>query len=244
LRLSSIIKTGNRHSILIGELLKIVNDEFSSISKNISVVGIEQTSSGFRKLEKSQVHFPIFNVARSAVKLIKESPLIAQLGCERMVDVFNQYSINEPRILVVGLGPMGSNTLSIFKEKGYFSLGYDIAHHDKSELVHLIRDNTINVVVGVTGSNILDEKQLQEIKDLLGHQLYLISMSSADREFPTTYIRSHGIASSEIHGDVVWDNLILINNGFPITFKGNRYESTPYSFVYHTYTRLDGCGRK
>lgn len=210
-----------------GELLKVVNDRFDSISKDVSLVGIEQTSSGFRKLEKSQVHFPIFNVARSAVKLVKESPLIAQLGCERMISAFNQYSISEPRILVVGLGPLGSSTLSVFKEKGYFVLGYDVAHHDKSELVHLIRDNNINVLVGVTGSNILDEKQLQEIKDILDYKLYLISMSSADREFPAIYIRNHGIASSEIHGDVIWDNLVLINNGFPITFKGNRYESTP-----------------
>lgn len=144
-----------------------------------------------------------------------------------MIDVFKQYSVTEPRILVVGLGPMGSNTLSIFKEKGYFAMGYDIAHHDKTELVNLIRDNNINILVGVTGSNILNEQQLQEIKDLLDYKLYLISMSSADREFPTIYIRKNGIKSSEIHGDVVWDNLILINNGFPITFKGRRYESTP-----------------
>lgn len=210
-----------------GELLRIVNEKFDSISKDISIVGIEQTSSGFRKLEKSQVHFPIFNVARSAVKLVKESPLIAELGCNRMVDAFSQYSISEPRILVVGLGPMGSNTLSIFKEKGYFALGYDSAQHDKSELVNLIRDNNIDVVIGVTGSNILNEEQLQEIKNLLDYKLYLTSMSSADREFPTIYIRKNGTRSSEIHGDVVWDNLVLMNNGFPITFKGNRYESTP-----------------
>lgn len=225
----SKIKTSSKIIILDdgGELLRTVNDKFDSIPKSISIVGIEQTSSGFRKLEKSQVHFPIFNVARASVKLIKESPLIAHLGCIRMVDTFNQYSISEPRILVAGLGPMGSNTLSIFKEKGYFALGYDIAHHDKSKLVHLIRDNNINVLVGVTGSNILTEAQLQEIKDLLDYKLYLISMSSADREFPTIYIRKNGINSSEIHGDVIWDNLILVNNGFPITFKGNRYESTP-----------------
>lgn len=210
-----------------GELLRIVNDKFDSISKDISIVGIEQTSSGFRKLEKSQLQFPIFNVARASVKLIKESPLIAELGCSRMIDAFKQYSIVEPRILVVGLGPMGSNTLSIFKEKGYFALGYDIAHHDKSELVNLIRDNNINVVVGVTGSNILNEEQLQQIKDLLDYKLYLISMSSADREFPTIYMRKNGTRSPEIHGDVIWDNLVLVNNGFPITFKGNRYESTP-----------------
>lgn len=210
-----------------GELLKVINDTFESLPNVVRVMGIEQTSSGFRKLEYTKLHFPVFNVARSAIKLIKESPLIADLGCRRIVDVINLYSISEPRILVVGLGPMGSNTLSILESKGYFTLGYDITHQDKSELIDLIRNNNINVVVGVTGSNILTGDQLQEIKDILDHDLYLISMSSADREFPTTYIRKNGIVPKEIHGDVIWDNLILINNGFPITFKGHRYESTP-----------------
>jgi S-adenosylhomocysteine hydrolase len=210
-----------------GELLKVVNDKFDSLPSGVGVIGIEQTSSGFRKLENIELHFPVFNVARSAVKLIKESPLIADLGCRRIVDVIKQYSILEPRVLVVGLGPMGSNTLSILNAKGYFSLGHDIAHHDKAELIDLVRNNRINVIVGVTGTNILSERQLQEIKDILDYNLYLISMSSADREFPTTYIRQNGVVPKEIHGDVKWDNLVLINNGFPITFKGRRYESTP-----------------
>lgn len=210
-----------------GELLKVVNDKFDSLPSGVRVIGIEQTSSGFRKLENIDIHFPIYNVARSAVKLIKESPLIADLGCRRIVDVINQYSISEPRILVVGLGPMGSNTLSILNDKGYFCHGYDIAHHDEMELIDIVRSNKMNVIVGVTGTNILNEKQLKEIKEVLNYNLYLISMSSADREFPTTYIRQNGIVPKDIHGDVIWDNLILINNGFPITFKGRRYESTP-----------------
>jgi hypothetical protein len=210
-----------------GELLKVVNEEFNAIPQDTSVIGIEQTSSGFRKLEHSQVNFPIFNVARSVVKLIKESPLIANLGFNRMIDVFKQYSIVDPRILIVGLGPIGSSMLSVFNQKEYFTLGYDIAHHDKSELIDLIKNNNVNVVVGITGSNILNEIQLQEIKDGLSNKLFFVSMSSADREFPAVYMRENGTVSAEIHGDVVWENLILINNGFPITFKGNRYESTP-----------------
>lgn len=210
-----------------GELLKVVNDKFDSLPSGVKVIGVEQTSSGFRKLENTALQFPIFNVARSVVKLIKESPLIADLGCQRITDVINRYSILEPRVLVVGLGPMGSNVLSILNTKGYFALGYDIAHHDKVELIDLVRNNKIHVIVGATGTNILNEKQLQEIKDILDYNLYLISMSSADREFPTTYIRKNGIIPKEIHGDVVWDNIILVNNGFPITFKGRRYESTP-----------------
>lgn len=210
-----------------GELLKFVNEKFKLLPAKTAIVGIEQTSSGFRKLENTFLNFPVFNVARSVVKLTKESPLIASLGCQRIIDVINQYSISQPRILVVGLGPIGSNTLSILNSKGYFAIGYDIAHQNKTELTELIDQNKINIVVGATGTNILNKEQLQSIANIVDYNLYLISMSSADREFPTTYIRQNGVISKKIHGDVVWNNLILINNGFPITFKGQRYESTP-----------------
>lgn len=209
-----------------GELLKVVNEKFDLVKHHV-VIGVEQTSSGFRKLENTQLHFPVYNVARSVIKLSKESPLIANLGVGRIVEVITRYGIKEPRVLVVGLGPMGSNTLGILSAKGYFTLGYDIAHHSKKELINLIRDNQINIIVGVTGSNLLGEAQLEEIKKALKENIYLISMSSSDREFPTIFIRKNGKNPDKVHGDVVWDNLYLINNGFPITFKGKRYESTP-----------------
>jgi hypothetical protein len=210
-----------------GELLKVVNDNFNLISPDVSVVGIEQTSSGFRKLENVKIEYPIFNVARSAVKLNKESPLIAELGAERIAQALNKYIVSEPRILVVGLGPLGESTLRALGNKGYFVLGHDVAHHGRQDLIDLIKNNNINVVVGVTGFNILNELQIEELQDYLNSNLYLISMSSADREFPAVFIREKAGLPKNVHDDVSWNNLILVNNGFPITFKGNRYESTP-----------------
>ncbi|MFA7193316.1 MAG: hypothetical protein WC087_00130 [Candidatus Paceibacterota bacterium] len=224
----SSIKSSSRIIILDdgGELLKVANELFEIIPSGVSVVGVEQTSSGFRKLENAEHNFPIFNVARSAIKLTKESPIIADIGCKRIVGVISQYSI-DARILLVGLGPLGSSILSWFKENKYFTLGYDIANHDKTELLDLIQDNNINLIIGVTGSNILDESTLQNIKKSINHNLYLISMSSSDREFPAVYMRKNVSGLNGIHADIKWDNIVLINNGFPITFKGNRYESTP-----------------
>lgn len=210
-----------------GQLLSVANDMFESIPVGTEVVGVEQTSSGFRKLERSLLHFPIFNVARSSIKLIKESPLIADLGCRRIIEVFDHYKIKEPRVLVVGLGPLGSGVISILDSKGYFTLGYDVAHHGASEIVDLIKKNDINVIIGVTGSIILDQQKLEQINNALNYNLYLISMSSSDREFPAVFIRKNSSIPLGVHSDGLWDNLVLINNGFPITFKGNRYESTP-----------------
>lgn len=225
----SIVKPNSRLIILDdgGELLKVVNDLFTMIPSNVSVFGIEQTSSGFRKLEDTKLKFPIFNVARSAIKLEQESPLIADLGCSRIIDVFEKYSIKFPRVLVVGLGPMGNSTYSILKEKGYPVYGYDILQHDEKEIINLIQEQELNIIIGATGKNIVNESQLEDIKNKVDEKIYLISMSSADREFPSVKIRERGILNKNVHGDVVWENIILINNGFPITFKGKRYESTP-----------------
>lgn len=206
------------------ELLNKLNREFNS---GIEIIGIEQTSSGFRKLENQTLKFPVINVARSAIKLNKESPLIARLGCDRINDSIKKYHIAEPRILVVGLGPMGNNTLQILKEEGYSVFGHDAVSGSGAEIVELILKNKINVLIGVTGSNILSEKQIQELESDLSENLHLISMSSSDREFPSAFIRMNSKLDNNTHGDSVWKRIVLINNGFPITFKGKRYESTP-----------------
>lgn len=209
-----------------GALLKVVNDSFESLP-DVPVVGIEQTSSGFRKLEYSKIHFPIFNVARSSIKLIKESPFITSLGCKRLEDIIEKYSILEPRILVVGLGPIGENMLSTLHSKKYFTVGYDVAHHDISMIDDLIIDNNINIVVGATGSNILVPSDMEKMNKLLKNNLYLVSMSSSDREFPAVYIRENGMTNNGIHDDIVCGSVVLVNNGFPVTFKGNVFESLP-----------------
>lgn len=207
------------------ELLNVFNANLNFISPK-AIIGIEQTSSGFRKLEKEAPKFPVINVARSAIKLNKESPLIARLGCDRINHVIKKYNIPDPKILVVGLGPMGNNTLLILKEEGYSVIGHDTTFDSKSEISDLIIENNINVLVGVTGSNILTEEQIKELDNRISATLYLISMSSSDREFPAAFLRQSQVGK-DIYGDVKWNNMVLINNGFPITFKGKRYESTP-----------------
>lgn len=207
-------------------LLTIANDHMSRIDKNMDFVGIEQTSSGFRKLEGVKLNFPIINVARSPIKLDKESPLIARLGCERINRMIRKYNIQDPRILIVGLGPIGNNTFFILTEEGYPVIGHDITFDSETEIVELIRVNKINIVIGATGVNIIDKQQVQRLNNL-GWPIYLISMSSSDREFPAVFLRKDDKPNTDIHSDIKWENIMLTNNGFPITFEGNRYESTP-----------------
>lgn len=227
---NSLSKIKNPSKIIIlddgGELLRIVNDEFFSIS-NCEIVGIEQTSSGFRKLENTKLNFPVYNVARSNIKLTKESPIIADIGVRRICKAISDYKIYNPRIIIFGLGPLGENVKAILDKAGYLTFGYDNSIHGEQSLIDLIINNKVNIVIGVTGTNILSEEMIQEIQNKVDDNLYLISMSSADREFPAVYIRNNGLKSDAIHADVTMDKIILINNGFPITFKGMRFESTP-----------------
>ncbi len=209
-----------------GELLKTVQENFDKIPNSIKVIGVEQTSSGFRKLENDKLKFPIFNVARSDKKLVQESPFICSLGCQRVFEVFEKYEIKNPRILIVGLGPIGSNMFSILQTQGYFTIGHDINSSENQDLIELIKKNNVNIIIGATGSNILNESQINSLNEKLNDSIYLISMSSSDREFPASYIRKNHIIKSA-HDDITFNSIILINNGFPITFKGNSYESPP-----------------
>lgn len=209
------------------DMLNIFNKNFNDIKNKFNLIGIEQTSSGFRKMEKRRLNFPIINVARSPIKLDKESPLIARLGCNRINDVIKSYSISEPRILVIGLGPMGNNVLLILKEEGYFVIGHDTSLNTQDEVVDLVKENNINIIIGVTGTNIITEEQIKRLNKITSKKLYLISMSSSDREFSSVFLRQESHQNVPTHSDVEWKNIVLVNNGFPITFKGKRYESTP-----------------
>jgi len=186
-------------------------------SRNI-LFAVEQTSSGFRKLEKENLHFPVINVARSKTKLTQESPLIARLVAERIEDYLRNLNIKNPKFLIVGLGPIGDSVRQIL-DKDFLVLGID--REEGCDLTKKIKDNNIDVVVGATGSRVMNKKDIEKLNDY--KKIHLISISSSDIEFPVEYFRTN----EKPHDDVIYNNITFVNNGFPITFKGNRYESTP-----------------
>ncbi len=55
----------------------------------------------------------------------------------------------------------------------------------------------------------------------------MISMSSSDREFELWKMRDLFSHDAGIHDDVTFGNITIANNGFPITFRGQRIESLP-----------------
>lgn len=203
-----------------GSLLSVVSKE----DLNIKIVGVEQTSSGFRKLENLQINFPIYNVARSRIKLELETPFIVELGIRRIKEKIFQY-IHAPKILVIGLGPIGIEMVQVLKREGFDVVGYDKIHGEQN-LTSLIKEN-INVVIGTTGNQILSHDELLYLNSITNTQVLMVSMSSSDREFEIWKLRDIFNSNNPIHDDLIFENIIITNNGFPITFKGVRIEATP-----------------
>lgn len=197
------------------ELIKVFAESHRKV-----LFAVEQTSSGFRKLENTVSGFPIVNVARSAVKLIQESPLIARLCFERIEEYMLRVNITKPSVFIVGLGPIGEAISEIFKQNNFTVNGFDIKH-GHSDLVGKIKELKPDIIVGATGANIISEKDLESLTS--DHTFHFISVSSSDREFPVASFRK----DRSIHSDITYKNFVFVNNGFPVTFKGNRYELTP-----------------
>ncbi len=198
-----------------GELIKC----FAEADRKV-LFAVEQTSSGFRKIENEQIVFPVVNVARSVTKLVQESPFVARLCYERIKSFFDEKNIIKPSILIVGLGAIGEAIIQVFRQAGFYVEGFDIKH-GHNDLPSFIKRLKPDVVIGATGFSILGKADIEQF--VSEKTLYFISVSSSDREFPVAYFRS----GNEIHKDVIYKNMVFVNNGFPITFKGNRVELTP-----------------
>ena len=201
-------------------LLSVFNENFDRIDISIEIAGIEQTSSGFRRLESEVLKFPIINVARSDIKLSKESGFIADLCNERINEYLNANNLFKNRFLVVGLGPIGQAIVDLLQKENNDVFGFDtVLGHEN--LIGKIKELKPDVIIGATGSNILSKDDIVTINSL-GYKIHLVSVSSSDREFDIIEFRK--VDFIKIHSDVQFENITFVNNGFPITFKGNRYE--------------------
>ena len=199
-------------------LLSVFNENFQEISQSIEVLGIEQTSSGFRKLENEKLNFPIINVARSITKLNKESPFIAEICLKKLSEYLSEKEIKHKRYLVIGLGPIGKSFIEFLKKRGEEVVGFDVALGNKKleEEIEILRPN---IIIGATGTTSVSENTIQYLNSL-EYPIYLVSASSSDREFPAVSYRKN--FESNVHSDIEYGNIVFVNNGFPINFGINR----------------------
>ena len=211
--------------------------------QNSNIVGVEQTSSGHHRIKAHGVHFPFISVARSYHKLLYESPYIGINGKVRIVKHLRKVGNTTPRILFLGLGPIGrlvaGQLLFVEKHEGcVFDPKFDEMRYGSRDQAcrgvfdflrpeHVLRSEDLtsrlqefDVVVGSTGTSVLTEIDIERLHP----STTLISMSSSDREFPAVPFRHN---RGHVHENYKLGGRTLVNGGFPITFDGRSHGMPP-----------------
>jgi S-adenosylhomocysteine hydrolase len=203
-----------------------------------NVAGVEQTSSGHTRIQALQLPFPVTSVARSWHKLVCESPHIAELSCERIKEHIAFRHMDNPRILVCGLGAIGrqvATQLAFLHNLDAYACDSAlerVADHGNVQALRnkcrvlpfdqaFDRISEFEVIIGASGNNLFDETFVERLHPAVS----LISVSSSDREFPARYFRQSKLGG--IHDDCYRGRRCLVNCGFPITFYGNYHEAEP-----------------
>lgn len=210
--------------ISMGKLLGLPPDKIS---------GVEQTTSGYERLRKQRLVFPVVNVARSRAKLQLESPVVASLVQQMLRALIQKYRISKPNILIVGKGAIGSSLHTALRKQHVVHV-HDIRTHGQA-FPHGFRKKlgTFDIIIGATGTEILGIRDLRDCHT----PVYLISVSSSDREFPAKHLRLHGESRSSCHADVSVRGIHLINGGFPVNFDGEE-DSAPRNKIQLTRALL------
>ncbi len=213
------IRTRLKKRILIiddgGELIRQINK-----LKGKDIHGVEQTSSGFNKLRKVKINFPVVNVARSKAKLEIESPFIADLAYHKILEELKKTKNTPKKVLIIGNGPIGKEMKKLF-EKKYKTSVYDIKENE--EKIHeIIKEKEELLIIGCSGKISLPKKYHKFLKKSI-----LVSVSSSDREFDSVYIRRKVEKNKNPHKNIITKEIILLNSGFPITFDGSIHGTPP-----------------
>ena len=198
-----------------GELIKSLNK-----LHNKDFHAVEQTSSGFNKLRKIKINFPIVNVARSKAKLEIESPFIADLAYKKILGELKKIKIFPEEILIIGNGPIGKEIKILFDKK-FRTLIYDIKEN-KEKIHEIIKEKEKLLIIGCSGKTSLHKKYHKLLKKSI-----LVSVSSSDREFDSVYIRKKVEKNKNPHKNIITKDIILLNSGFPITFDGSLHGTPP-----------------
>lgn len=204
-----------------GELLLFMN---SLLKKSKfwrgKVVGIEQTTAGYEKLKSESLLLPIVNVARSNIKLFHESPFIARVAVERLLEHLNNLRIFPKSALIIGNGAVGSHIHAEIKElfkTETFDLDPSKSSIHADAYANILGD--FDLIIGCTGKTVIHTNQFR----LLKKGACLVSVSSSDREFSGFNLRNKIKNISSCHQNIYARDIHLLNCGFPINFD-NAYE--------------------
>lgn len=198
--------------------------EANRIIKSSNAVSIEQTSSGYTKLKKEKINFPIINVARSKAKLVYESPFIAEKSLENIKRELEKLRMNPKRVLIVGGGAIGKEIFKLMKRDFFVSV------YDSDKKLTGIENKRFedelkkaDMIIGATGKEIIGPNTYSKLKK----DVILVSVSSSDREFCAVNLRRTIPRTGNCHKNIYVQNIHLLNCGFPINFDGGENSVSP-----------------
>jgi S-adenosylhomocysteine hydrolase len=184
------------------------------------VVGIEQTTAGYEKLKSEPLLLPIINVARSNIKLFHESPFIARVAVERLLEHLNKLRVFPKSALIIGNGAVGSHIHAEIRElfrTETFDLDASKSSIHTDSYAKML--GNFDLIIGCTGKTVIHPNQFR----LLKKGACLASVSSSDREFSGFNLRNKIKNIPSCHEDICARGIHLLNCGFPINFD-NAYE--------------------
>lgn len=198
-----------------GYLIALSNDFLKGFQ---NIVGVEQTTSGYEKIKTLKLNFPVLNIARSRAKLEIESPFIAEIATEKIEEYLQKHQVENPNILIVGVGYIGAAISALLKGK-YKVSGCDILQQKcdfagdyKSHL------SEFDLIIGATGTSAIQPGEFGNLKQ----GALLASVSSSDREFSAVYLRQLAPKTENCHDDIKVNGVTLLNCGFPINFNDGK----------------------
>ncbi len=185
------------------------------------LVAIEQTSSGYEAVKSLALTLPVINVARTSTKLKLESPMIAQAAIERLMSSLQKANHKVDKSLVIGAGPIGLAIFEKLQKLGINADIFDIKNPEGKNLQDIL--HRYNLIVGCTGKTSIPK----EYHQYLSARTALASASSSDREFDAAFLRNQIPETTNCHLDLQINDLLLIRNGFPVNFDGERENIDP-----------------
>jgi S-adenosylhomocysteine hydrolase len=219
-RLEKILNSGCRKLIVVddgGELIQFIGHlaKHGIFPPTLEIIGLEQTSSGFTKLQSVDLAFPVVNVARSNVKLYIESSIIADSIMQNLSIAFKEVNVNPERALLLGYGAIGVKV----GERLGLSCPVDSFDPKREESsIRCFEDidfEHYNLIVGCSGKRVINFSDFC----LFGKQTVLASVSSSDREFCGVEFRSQLNWQPRCHEHISAHGVYLLNCGFPVNFS-------------------------
>lgn len=193
------------------------------LPEEVEIVGIEQTSAGYHRAKKSELPFPIVNVARSKAKLDYETEFVTRVVCRKVKEHMEDIPFKVENILILGSGYIG-RSIHRYLESNFNVDIFDPKHaskKDRKELSHY------QLIIGCSGENSLTIEELKNVD----HEVALMSASSSDREFPAVELRSELEEYHYFSRNINIENIYLINSGFPVNFDDRYLDSVEFELT-------------